>query len=114
MVKTKEKINIMGKKYKVEKPISDTLKALSEALHSHEVALMTWVHKDYIGKGVMKEELMDFRKSLYTYSMQIPEAENILKKMNELDKQMEKEIGEHKKETEEKQNKKEKEQGTKD
>ena len=40
----KVKINIMGKKYKVEEEVNKTLKALSEALHSHEVALLTWVH----------------------------------------------------------------------
>mgnify|MGYP003130573544 FL=1 len=33
--KKKEKIKIMGKSYKVEVPISDTLKAMSDALRSH-------------------------------------------------------------------------------
>ena len=42
----KEKINIMGNKYKVEKPIADTLKALSDALHAHEVALLTYTEVD--------------------------------------------------------------------
>ena len=36
----KEKINIMGTKYKVEEPIAKTMKALSDALHAHEVALL--------------------------------------------------------------------------
>jgi hypothetical protein len=65
----KEKINIMGEKYKVEKPVSDTLKALSEALHAHEVALLTWVHKDYNGSDTPSE------------------AANILVRMKELDEQ---------------------------
>ena len=60
----KEKINIMGKEYKVDKSISDTLKALSE-------------------------------------------AENILKRMKEIDSQMTKEI-------QDKENKNEKEQGVKE
>ena len=90
--KKKEKVNIMGKQYKVEKPISDTLQALSEALHAHEVALLTWLHKEYTGEKLKKDELESFRSSLREYCMQIPEAENILKRMKELDSQMKKEI----------------------
>ena len=88
----KQKINIMGKQYKVDKPISDTLQALSEALHAHEVALLTWLHKEYTGEKLKKDELESFRSSLREYCMQIPEAENILKRMKELDSQMAKEI----------------------
>ena len=95
----KQKINIMGKQYKVDKPISDTLQALSEALHAHEVALLTWLHKEYTGKKLKKEELEGFRSSLREYCMQIPEAENILKRMKELDSQMEKEIKDNKDKT---------------
>ena len=59
----KVKINIMGKQYKIEKPIKDTLESMSKAIHSHEVALLTWVHKDYQGKiSVAEKEI--FRKSL--------------------------------------------------
>ena len=107
----KEKINIMGNKYKVEKPISDTLKAMSDALRSHEVALLTWLHKDYNSDGKFeKEEVDGFRDSLQDYCMQIPEAENILKRMEELDKQAEgEEIKRNKK-----QNKEEKESGAKE
>ena len=107
----KEKINIMGKKYKVEKPISDTLKAMSEALRAHEVALLTWVHKDYTSKGKFKkEEVNGFRDSLNDYCLQIPEAENILKRMEELDKQVEQDIKNEK----ENQNKQEKDSGAKE
>jgi len=109
----KEKINIMGNKYKVEKPISDTLKALSEALRSHEVALLTWVHKDYMSEGrFTEEEVSEFRESLNDYTLNIPESENILKRMDELDKQLEedrKENNEKETKTEESQNKEEKE-----
>jgi hypothetical protein len=94
----KEKINIMGNKYKVEKPISDTLKAMSEALRSHEVALLTWIHKDYGAEGKFtEEEVSEFRNSLYEYSLSIPESENILKRMDELDKQLEKDVKDVKK-----------------
>ena len=95
----KQKINIMGKQYKVDKPISDTLQALSEALHAHEVALLTWLHKEYTGEKLKKDELESFRSSLREYCMQIPEAENILKRMKELDSQMEKEIKDNKDKT---------------
>ena len=64
MQKKKEKIKIQGKNYKVEKPVSETLKALADALHSHEVALMTWVHKDYIGKKFTGDDLPP--KIIYT------------------------------------------------
>jgi len=43
----KIEIKIMGEKYKVEEKVNETLKSMSEALRSHEVALLTWVHKDY-------------------------------------------------------------------
>ena len=85
----KEKVKIMGKSYKVDKPISDTLKAMSDALRSHEVALLTWLHKDYNGSTKFEEdEIIGFRDSLKDYCMQIPESENILKRMEELDKQV--------------------------
>ena len=107
----KEKINIMCKKYKVEKPISDTLKAMSDALRSHEVALLTWLHKDYNSDGKFEQEEIDgFRDSLNDYCLQIPEAENILKRMEELDRQVE--ADEIKKNKE--QNKEEKESGAKE
>ena len=109
MIKKKEKINIMGKKYKVEKPISDTLKALSDALHAHEVALLTWVHKEYEGTKLKKSELTAFRNSFREYCLQIPESQVILKRMKELDEQVEKDIKENKK-----QNKEEKVKGAKE
>ena len=88
--KKKEKIKIMGTSYKVDIPISDTLKAMSDALRSHEVALLTWVHKDYESKDrFTDEEVEGFRDSLRDYCGQIPESENILKRMEELDKQLE-------------------------
>ena len=88
----KEKIKIMGVQYKVEKPISETMKAMSDALRSHEVALLTWVHKDYDNNGKFDDQdVEEFRKSLNEYCLQIPEASNILKRMDELDKQVEKE-----------------------
>ena len=108
----KEKIKIMGKQYKVEKPISETMKAMSEALRSHEVALLTWVHKDFTSKGKFEnEDVEEFRKSLHEYCLQIPEAENILKRMKELDKQLEQDIKNKEKES---QNKQKKDSGAKE
>tara|TARA_R110002020_G_scaffold212815_2_gene419479 strand:+ start:676 stop:1029 length:354 start_codon:yes stop_codon:yes gene_type:complete len=111
----KEKIKIMGKSYKVEKPISDTMKAMSDALRSHEVALLTWVHKDYTSKGKFaKEELDGFRNSLHDYCLQIPEAQNILKRMDEIDNQLEQDNQNKEKEEEKNQNKQEKDTGAKE
>ena len=93
MKSKKEKIKIMGKQYKVEKPISETMKAMSESLRSHEVALLTWVHKDYAGnKRFTQKDVNGFRDSLNEYCLQIPEAKNILKRMEELDAQVEEDI----------------------
>ena len=109
----KEKVKIMGKSYKVDLPISETLKAMSEALRSHEVALLTWVHKDYeANEKFDKEEINGFRDSLRDYCSQIPESENILKRMEELDNQLDKDIKE--KEEKEIQNKQEKDSGAKE
>ena len=113
--KKKEKVKIMGKRYKVEVPISDTLKAMSDALRSHEVALLTWVHKDYTAKDKFsKKDIKGFRDSLSEYCLQIPEAENILKRMEELDKQLEEDIKNKEKQEKEIQNKQEKDTGAKD
>ena len=102
--KVKEEINIMGTKYKVDENVASTLKQIAEALHAHEVALLTWVHKEFGKTKLSKEELTGFRDSLKEYSMQIPEAENILKRMHEIDEQMLKDIKE-KESTEQDQNK---------
>tara|TARA_R100000458_G_C8136666_1_gene149492 strand:- start:160 stop:480 length:321 start_codon:yes stop_codon:yes gene_type:complete len=91
MQKKKQKVKIQGKNYKVDIPVSDTLKALADALHSHEVALMTWVHKDYIGKGLKSKDKKEFRDSLNQYCMNIPEAKNILKRMADIDKKIDEE-----------------------
>ncbi len=113
--KKKEKVKIMGKSYKVDIPISDTLKAMSEALRSHEVALLTWVHKDYeANEKFEKKEIDAFRDSLRDYCSQIPESENILKRMQELDKQLEEDIKNKEKKEEKGQNKQEKDSGAKE
>ena len=45
--KTKKKINIDGKDVKIDVDVYKVMQNLSEALKSHEVALLTWVHKIY-------------------------------------------------------------------
>lgn len=109
--KTKKiEIKVMGKTYKVEEQINETLKSMSEALKSHEVALLTWVHKDYKSAGKFaKNEVESFRKSLHEYCEQIPDSENILKRMQEIDDRLEKDIQERLKEKQKVQNKEEKE-----
>ena len=88
----KIEINIMGSKFKVDEEVNKTLQALSDAIHSHEVALLTWAHKDY--NGSEKKDLKGFRSALNEYCLNIPEAENILKRMVELDKQAKKDLKE--------------------
>ena len=85
----KEEINIGGKKFKVSLTVADTLRSLADALHAHEIALLTWVHKDY--DGTETEDLEGFRRSLDEYCKGIPNAENILSRMVEIDKKIEEE-----------------------
>jgi hypothetical protein len=84
----KESIKIHGKDYKVDKVISNTIESLAEALHSHEVALLTWVHKSYKKRKTKAKD--GFEKALCDYVMRIPEAENILKRMKEHDERSKK------------------------
>ena len=90
--KKKEEVNIMGKKYKVDEPVAETLKQIAQALHAHEVALLTLTHKTYGENKLEDKELESFNLSLKEYCMQIPEAENILVRMKEMDEQMLKDV----------------------
>ena len=85
----KEELTIQGKKYKMDKIIADTIKSLADAIRAHEVALLTWVHKDFIGKGLKKKDKNEFRESLSKYCLSIPDAEKILERMEILDKEIE-------------------------
>ena len=116
MIKKKEKINIMGTKYKVEEPVAKTMKALSDALHAHEVALLTWAHKTY-HCNLKKADLKIFNKSFYEYCMRIPNSKDVLERMREMDKKYEEDIKNQKEEEEKinkKQNKEEKVKGAKE
>ncbi len=81
-------IKIHGKKYKVDKVISNTIESLAEALHSHEIALLTWAHKCYMKRKTKTKD--GFEKALHAYVMKVPEAENILKRMEEYDRESKK------------------------
>jgi hypothetical protein len=114
MVKKKEKINIMGTKYKVDEPVAKTMKALSDALHAHEVALLTWAHKTY-HCNLKKSDLKIFNRSFYDYCMRIPNAEDVLKRMKEMDEKYEEDIKNQKEEEKkEKENKKTKSKNKKE
>tara|TARA_R110000824_G_scaffold14378_15_gene61266 strand:+ start:1623 stop:1904 length:282 start_codon:yes stop_codon:yes gene_type:complete len=86
--KKKENIKILGKDYKVEKTISNTIKSLADALHSHEIALLTWEHKSY--KKRKTKDKIGFEEALHEYVLRIPEAEKILKRMQEHDEESKK------------------------
>jgi hypothetical protein len=83
--KTKKiEINIGGESYKVDEGVNETLAIMSNALHSHEIALLTWAYKDYAGN---EPDLDAFRKSLNEYCLSIPNSKEIMKRMEDLDKQ---------------------------
>ena len=56
---------------------------LTDALRSHEVALLTWVHKIYSAK----KRHNDDEKGLYKYCMTIPGASDILTRMTLIDEE---------------------------
>ena len=81
--KTKKKINIDGKEQKVDLNVYSVLQNLTEALKSHEIALLTWVHKVYNSKKRHNED----EKGLYEYCLTIPDASNILTRMKIIDEE---------------------------
>ena len=86
--KKKETIKVLGKDYKVDKTIANTIKSLADALHSHEIALLTWNHKSY--KKRKTKDKTGFEEALHEYVLRIPEAEKILKRMEEHDEESKK------------------------
>ncbi len=81
--KTKKKINIDGSDVKVDVDVYKVIQNLSEALKSHEVALLTWVHKIYN----TKKRHNDDEKGLHNYCMMIPDASNIINRMRLIDEE---------------------------
>ena len=84
--KTKTKIKIQGKDYTVHPKVEDSIKFLSEIIRAHEVALLTWVHKIWNNQALDKADVKSFDKSMYEYSMRIPNSSEILANMMEIDK----------------------------
>lgn len=82
----KTKIKIQGKDYTVHTKVEDSIKFLSEIIRAHEVALLTWVHKIWNSQAVDEKDIKEFNKSMYEYSMRIPNASEILANMMDLDK----------------------------
>jgi hypothetical protein len=86
---SKTKIKIGGKNYMVDPKIEDSIKFLSEIIRAHEVALLTWVHKVWNNQAFDEEDIKNFNKSMYEYSMRIPNASQILANMMDIDKRTE-------------------------
>ena len=84
--KTKKKVTIDGKEQKVDLNVYAVMQNLTDALRSHEVALLTWVHKIYN----TKKRHNDDEKGLYKYCMAIPGASDILNRMILIDEENEK------------------------
>jgi len=85
--KKKTKIKIQGKNYMVHPEVEDSIKFLSEIIRAHEVALLTWVHKIWNKQAFDDKDIKDFEKSMYEYTMRIPNANDILANMMNIDKQ---------------------------
>ena len=81
--KTKKKVTIDGKEQKVDLNVYKVMQNLTDALRSHEVALLTWVHKIYNSKKRHNED----EKGLYKYCMTIPGASDILTRMTLIDEE---------------------------
>ena len=81
--KTKKKVTIDGKEQKVDLNVYGVMQNLTDALRSHEVALLTWVHKIYNTKKRHNED----EKGLYKYCMNIPGASDILNRMLSIDEE---------------------------
>jgi len=82
----KTEIKIDGRNFKVNPVVADTMKILKEALQNHEVSLLSWAHVVY-NKSASTKEINQFKKTLYKYCMQIPNAEQIIERMINIDKQ---------------------------
>lgn len=89
--KSKTKIKIQGKNYMVHPEVEESIKFLSEIIRAHEVALLTWVHKIWNKQAFDEKDIEDFDKSMYEYTMRIPNASEILANMMEIDKRREEE-----------------------
>jgi len=87
--RTKTKIKIQGKNYMVHPEVEDSIKFLSEIIRAHEVALLTWVHKIWNKQSFDESDTEQFNKSMYEYTMRIPNASEILANMMEIDKRKE-------------------------
>jgi len=87
--RTKTKIKIQGKNYMVHPEVEDSIKFLSEIIRAHEVALLTWVHKIWNKQSFDESDTEQFNKSMYEYTMRIPNASEILANMMEIDKRTE-------------------------
>tara|TARA_R100001015_G_C4574969_1_gene132388 strand:- start:127 stop:405 length:279 start_codon:yes stop_codon:yes gene_type:complete len=84
MLNKKKKIEIDGKKVKVEESVYNLLSGMNQTIHNHEVMMLTWVHKHYIGnaENIVKTEP---QRNLFNYAMQIPNASETLKLMLQYD-----------------------------
>lgn len=76
-------VNVDGKNQKVHKSVKSALEIMSAALRSHEVALLTWVHKVYNKRKHTKKTKIE--EQIYDYAIGIPDAENILERMKKID-----------------------------
>ena len=83
---TKVKIKIQDKSYNVPIRVKEAIELLTEVVRAHEVALLTWAHKIHNKQAFDAKDKKAFHKAMYEYSMRIPNSEEILDKMESLDK----------------------------
>ena len=84
--KTKTKIKIQGKNYMIPVEVKNSIEFLSEIIRAHEVALLTWVHKIHNKQAFDNDDIESFEENMYEYAMRIPNAEDIIKNMVNIDK----------------------------
>lgn len=78
-----KKIQVDGQSHNVPEIVANALDIMSNALRSHEVALLTWVHKVYRRRKYTKKTKIE--KQLYDYCLHIPDSEKIIERMTKLD-----------------------------
>tara|TARA_Y100001937_G_C6985788_1_gene269850 strand:- start:329 stop:607 length:279 start_codon:yes stop_codon:yes gene_type:complete len=84
MINKKKKIEVDGKKIKVEDSVYNLLAGMNQTIYNHEIMILTWVHKHYTNHPDDSKK-SEYEKNLFNYAMQLPNATETLKMMLEYD-----------------------------
>jgi len=104
MIKKKnKKLTLFGKKVKISNEAYELFEKLSEIIQLHEISMIGWAKSCYDDENVVNS----YEREFYDYVMSIPNAVDIIAKMEQID-QEEKELKEKAKKVVEKHEKSEK------